>query len=76
MSAVLTETHRPAVVERTPEQCRIAGIVAEFSDSEIDVIREALQFLGPRTLGVDRSICEDLVTEIGPRAPATTKVPS
>ena len=30
MSAVLTETHRPTVVERTPEQCRIAGIVAEF----------------------------------------------
>ena len=30
MSAVLIETHRPAVVERTPEQCRIAGIVAEF----------------------------------------------
>ena len=30
MSAVLTETHRPAVVERTPEQCSIAGIVAEF----------------------------------------------
>ena len=52
------------------------GRFAEFSDSEIDVIREALQFLGPRTLGVDRSICEDLVTEIGPRAPATTKVPS
>ena len=30
MSAVLIETHRPAVVDRTLEQCRIADIVAEF----------------------------------------------
>lgn len=55
---------------------RLMAAASAMSDSEIDVIREALQFLGPRTLGVDRSICEDLVTEIGPRAPATTKVPS